>query len=247
MTYIEPVVTLLVVLLAAAFLRRRAPDWGRRAAGVAAAILFAWSWPPVVQILAGTLEGRYAEREAPLGDAEAIVVLAAGLRAPDAGRLPPELDESSYLRTRHAAWLYRNWKPAPVLVCGGPMGPRGRRVAAAGVMRSALIDGGVPAERIWVEGRSSNTYENAAYGAGILREKGVRRVALVTEAYHMLRAERCFRRQGIEVAPAPCGFYGASLPPEWEHFVPSPRAMVRNEKLLHEWAGLVAYWLAGRL
>jgi uncharacterized SAM-binding protein YcdF (DUF218 family) len=102
---------------------------------------------------------------------------------------------------------------------------------------------GVPPVNIWTEERSRSTFENAVYGARILREHGVRQIALVVEADSMLRAEKCFRKQGIGVTPAPCldretQFEAADLLPGW-------KATYRAEILLHEGLGLIWYWLRG--
>ena len=57
---------------------------------------------------------------------------------------------------------------------------------------------------IWTEERSRSTHENAVFGAEILRQHEIGRIALVIEARSMLRAESCFRKQGITVVAAPC-------------------------------------------
>jgi uncharacterized SAM-binding protein YcdF (DUF218 family) len=62
---------------------------------------------------------------------------------------------------------------------------------------------GVPPSKIWTEEQSRSTYENALYSAKLLHGSGIHRIALVMEADSMLRAELCFRKQGLEVTPAP--------------------------------------------
>ncbi len=58
----------------------------------------------------------------------------------------------------------------------------------------------------------------------------------------MLRAQKSFEKQGISVMPAPCCF----LPVyafDRNDFLPGARAINWNERLVHEWAGLMWYWL----
>jgi len=110
-------------------------------------------------------------------------------------------------------------------------------------MRCVLEKGGVPAERVWTEERSTSTHENAAFTAELLAKKGIRRIALVTEAYHMLRAERCFRQQGLDVVPAPCRFEG--LEGTGGAILPEADAIHWNNLVLHEWVGLLWYRLRG--
>ena len=50
------------------------------------------------------------------------------------------------------------------------------------VMKRLLEQEGVPSDRIWVEPRSRNTHESAIYGADVLKQHGIARVALVIEA-----------------------------------------------------------------
>jgi len=61
-------------------------------------------------------------------------------------------------------------------------------------MRRVLAGEGVPLPMIWTEEKSRSTYENAVYGWKFFTP-GIRKVVLVTEAYHMPRAERCFRKR----------------------------------------------------
>jgi hypothetical protein len=49
-------------------------------------------------------------------------------------------------------------------------------------------------------------------------------------AYHMLRAESCFRKQvGLEVLLAPCAFRTATFGEEIEDWVPNTSAIRKNE------------------
>ncbi len=89
-----------------------------------------------------------------------------------------------------------------------------------------------------------STYENALYGAEVLRAHGISRIVLVTGASHMPRAERCFRKQGLAVVPSPCCF--TVLLRKAGTFVPNAYGLGENENTLHESVGLLAYWLQGR-
>jgi uncharacterized SAM-binding protein YcdF (DUF218 family) len=111
-------------------------------------------------------------------------------------------------------------------------------------MANVLEEAGVPASMIWQEDNSSSTYENALFSARILRQKGIHRIALVTEAYHMFRARKCFEKQGLAVVPAACCFrsdVGWSI----ETLLPSSQAIEWNGDVVHESAGLLWYYLRG--
>lgn len=78
-------------------------------------------------------------------------------------------------------------------------------------MRALAIGLGVPAERIVLENRAKNTFENAVYSGRIFRDRGWRRLAVVTDAFHMRRALFVFRRLGLPVVGDPVpGRYGLS-------------------------------------
>ena len=72
---------------------------------------------------------------------------------------------------------------------------------------------------------------------------GVRRIALVTHAWHMPRAVQAFERAGLQVVPAPTGFtrpqQRALL--EW---LPSGSGLQSSREILREWLGMR---IAGRI
>jgi uncharacterized SAM-binding protein YcdF (DUF218 family) len=233
---------ILLLLLAGALARRR---W--RLAAVAAAGLYVWAWSPFATLMAGSLERKFSKTELPQGDADAIVVLSGNFYPPDAVQSEMLPGYGTYLRCRHAALLYRKWKAAPVVVTAGPLRAFGKTYDTSAVMRRELESAGVPAERIWSEGESHSTHENAANTARLLAPKGIRRIALVTEAFHMRRAARAFEKQGLEVVAAPCCFRSARFEGTWREYVlPHPGSIVSNEECLHEWIGLAWYAVTGR-
>ena len=95
----------------------------------------------------------------------------------------------------------------------------------------------------WQETRSRTTAENAVMSAAILKEAGVSRIVLVTQAFHMPRAVRLFRSAGLEVIPAPTDFKtddDASI--GFGSLIPRASAMQNSYYALHEWLGIA--WLA---
>ena len=155
------------------------------------------------------------------------------------------LGRETYVRCLYAAQLSRQWPAVPIVVTGGSLETWLPPYAVA--MRDELVRRGVAPERIVVEGQSHSTYENAVNTAALLRQRNVKKVALVTSASHMRRAEAAFRRQGVVVAPAACAFYSIFTiePPDlvW----PSPTAIAWNDSLIHEILGLAWYRIKGRI
>lgn len=240
MTYIQPLMLLFLVLALTGLLRlRQCKGWKLPIVGVAGLLFL--SCPAMDWLLSRPLEARYPIRPFPPAPAQAIVVLSSAVSPPTYERPYALPDKETFRRCAFAAWLHTHWQQVPVLACGGP-GAKGEP-AVSSTMRQLLQQAGVPEAMIWTDERSRSTHENAVYGAEILRQHGIARVALVTEARSMLRAASSFRKQGITVVPAPCEFREFESP--LDELIPSWKAISSNEETLHEVAGLAWYWLRG--
>lgn len=167
----------------------------------------------------------------------AIVVLGGGL-----GRDSPEyggdtVNAPTLERLRYAAWLHRR-TGLPILVSGGR--PLDSRLSEADTMRDSLAaDFNAPPS--WVEGDSLNTRENAERTRALLAADSIRRVYLVTHAWHMPRARRAFEAAGLEVVAAPTGF--TSITPSPLAWVPSGQALRSTHVAMREWLGQAWYRL----
>jgi uncharacterized SAM-binding protein YcdF (DUF218 family) len=204
--------------------------------------------PLLGRLAIGSLEWAYPPRTRRPPQVEAIVVLGGYLRPPDAeyGRFEPELWWDSRDRCRLAAHYYHDGPPCWLVVTGGQENTEsGPSLAQA--MKDFLVQRKVAGEDVIVEDRSRSTYENAVNTAPLLKDRGVHRIALVTDATHLLRAERCFRAQGFEVVP--CGAFYSVRRMEWSlsAFLPSPGAVGDLKRASHEWLGLLWYHIKGRI
>jgi len=94
----------------------------------------------------------------------------------------------------------------------------------------------------WIEDTSENTAQNAAHAAAMLREAGIDRVLLVTDAIHMSRAMQMFSKTGLTVMPAATEFRSRK-PLSVADFIPSAGALQTSHYALHEWIGMVWYRL----
>ncbi|MGZ6124244.1 MAG: YdcF family protein [Myxococcales bacterium] len=109
---------------------------------------------------------------------------------------------------------------ALVVVSGGRV--RGRP-AEAPAMRNWLVAEGLDPARIIVEPEARSTSENARHCAALIARRGFRRVTLVTERYHMLRARfllvRALTGQGprieLRMSAAPDGLDWIQLAVRW--------------------------------
>jgi uncharacterized SAM-binding protein YcdF (DUF218 family) len=143
-------------------------------------------------------------------------------------------------RVRYGAFLHKRTQ-LPVLVSGGRYNTE--RLSLARQMQQTLTrEFGVPVR--WVEERSYDTHDNAVLSAEMLRRDGVTRVFLVTHSWHMRRAMAAFRATGLEAIPAPTRFI---RPPTGivEDFIPNASSLRGSYYALHEWLGLLYYYVAG--
>ena len=114
------------------------------------------------------------------------------------------------------------------------------------VVQMFFQEQGLDPASLMVEEKSRNTHENAAFSKAIVRPRPGERWVLITAAFHMPRALGVFRKEGWDVIPYPVAY--RTLPElKWEA---SPDPVGQFEKLeiaLHEWIGLAAYELTGRI
>jgi uncharacterized SAM-binding protein YcdF (DUF218 family) len=187
-------------------------------------------WVLATPIVADSLL-RWAERypalaPAQVGDAQAIVILAGGVRvnAPEYGTSAP--GATSLERLVYGARLARRTH-LPVLISGS-------RLEAASMSEFLQQDLGVTAT--WIENRSRDTHQNAQFSAVILAQAGVHKVLLVTSAAHMARSVVEFNQAGIDTIPAPAAMW-TRRDSGVLGFVPNVDALMRSQRALYEGMG----------
>lgn len=191
----------------------------------------ALSLPVVGNALLARLETLPPLRPEQLKDIDAIVILGNGTYydAPEFGG--DTVGTATLERLRYGARLARDsWRP--VLVSGGA--PFGGTPEAESMKRAMALDFGIDVR--WVEVGSGDTAQNARESARILLRENMRRIALVSHAWHLPRAVPLFAAEGLEVTPAPTAFTTAS-PSEVENWLPSANALRKSQLALHEMLG----------
>ncbi len=209
-------------------------------AGGGLALLYLFSTPIVAQGLLSMLQTEPVIPPMALDEqgAQAIVVLGAGRRE-DAAEYAIDTPNSLALeRLRYAAWIARR-TDLPVLVSGG-LARDGRSPEAMLMMEVMEAEYGVPIR--WVESDSRTTFENARYSSQILQSSQIKRVFLVSHAWHMPRAVWSFENFGMEVVPAPTVFE------QWgdgglivQDLLPNARALQKTAYAFHEYLGNLWY------
>ena len=99
----------------------------------------------------------------------------------------------------------------------------------------------------WRETQSRDTADNARMSKQILNAAGIQRIVLVTQAFHMPRAQRMFEAVGFTVLPAPTDFKSRNdnrlTAADW---LPQAKALHNTYYALHEWLGIAWFEMTRR-
>ena len=200
-------------------------------------LLYALCISPVSNALIQPLESVYAPFVYTKDlDAQAIVVLSGGAREPSVPGLLPEPNDYSLERLVYGVALSRKLR-LPLLLVGGS-GDSGRpQLLEAEAMARTAISIGVPVKDIVVENSVRNTHESAKAVKRLLNKS---RIILVTSAAHMKRSVAMFKKEGVDIVPAPTGYRtdrhaltGYSFIPRIENLSTSSLAL--SEYLSYRW------------
>ncbi len=206
-------------------------------------LLYFFSSFPVSQKLISNLELEYPPvKMETLSKVDAIVVLG-GMMNPLSFYEKPEL-LSSADRLTDAFILWKEKKSDYILFTGGSGVLFQEDAIEANQAVEILKSFGIPKNKIILESKSKNTHENALYVLEILKEKGWKKIILITSAFHMKRAYLCFQKLGIEVQIYPTDYRTLKKQVNWDTMVPSVGALETSTIAIKEWIGLVMYaWL----
>ena len=206
-----------------------------------AVFLYLFSIQPVSNLLLSPLQ-----KACPLPSAvsvakfkpDAIAVLGSGAYNKNT------LDGDSLNRLYAGFKLYKRYK-IPVIVSGGYAAST---VSVAEAMRNILLEIGVPKSYVITEDESNDTYHNARYVLRICGRRGLKRIILVTSAYHMPRAMFLFNevKGGMKIIPYPTDFktdkhyniYG---------YIPQLGNLIISEEAMHEYIGYFYYYIKERI
>lgn len=243
--FLFPYPLFMVLALLAAWKMKR--GWFRRAFVLVWTVLAATSSYAVAAPLVRSLESRYSPmRIADAPQADAIVVLSGMVTplVPSAGE--PEFSDAVD-RIIAGRSLFRAGKAPLVIVTGGSglLSQAGEPEAVT--LRRWLIAEQIPGTAVIEESASRNTAENAAETAKIAQARGIRRIILVTSAFHMLRSQMCFEKAGFEVIPFAVDYKIPESFPGLEAAIPHPAGVVLSGIALKEYAGIAAYRWKGYL
>ncbi|WP_205341187.1 YdcF family protein [Denitrificimonas caeni] len=239
-----PPSSLLLLLLCAFFLRKRWPKLALASFIISISTFYIISLPITVEYAARALETEaalpYQQWSTLQQHADAIVVLGGGREVNDPAWQSDQPSLMAMQRLRYAARLAKA-SQLPVLLSGGLH--YGHPPSEAQIMADSLQQDFAVTAR-WLEGESRTTWENAQYTAQMLQAEGIKRVVLVTDAWHMPRSRWSYEQFGFEVVSAPVGFLSGANERPLNGWMPESKAMWHNTALLNEAIGALLYRLS---
>lgn len=220
----------------------RGRTFGKWVLGFALLMLYLFSTPFISNALINYLSTHYKPLDRPLlahyKDVQAIIILGGGRRR---GALEygaqDDVSAATLERIRYGAYLHRQTR-LPILVSGGSH-VKGQVPEA--LLMAESLERDFAAKAKWQEGKSKNTAQNASYSFQMLGLKKITKIFLVTDAWHLKRAVKAFRKAGFYVIPAPMGY--GKLGGENAGilgFLPRTQALVATSLAFHEILG--GFW-----
>lgn len=221
---------------------------GRRLALGGLALLALLGIMPVGNMLIHPLEQRAASFPMPMpGDNFAGILILGGFEDGWVSTTRPGLSVNEAAeRLTEGLRLARIYPDAKIVFTGGSGAFLRAGVDAATPVARWLVDVGVAPERILLEAKSRNTYENAIFTRDILKQKAGERWLLVTSAFHIPRSVSIFRKAGFDITAHPVDYRTRDAGDMLRLFESYPDGLKRVDMAAREWVGLLVYWVTGR-
>jgi uncharacterized SAM-binding protein YcdF (DUF218 family) len=210
--------------------------WGRRFATAGALLLLVAGLSPLGNALILPLEDRFPRANLDAGPGPTGFIVLGG--------------PSMTMRAVAAVALSRRFPDAKIVFTGGDAGIFYKSANEASYFASLLTAMGVPPDRLILEDKSRDTFENAAFLKAELGNHGLlgpgARWLLITSAYHMPRAMGVFRKAEFTVEPWPVDYRTRGGVDFTRPLDRVSEGLQRVDIATHEWVGLLAYWITGR-
>jgi uncharacterized SAM-binding protein YcdF (DUF218 family) len=224
----------LIGILGLLLLPTRVARAGQQLAFLSLIVLAILGFSPVGNALIIPLEDRFPPWDAARGAPDGIIVLGGAIGGL-AGGNEVALNEAAE-RLTVVPELAHRYPNARILFSG-----------TEAKFAVQLLEGlGMARAHFMLEDRSRNTVENALFSKEIVLPKPGERWLLVTSACHMPRAVGVFRKAGFPVEAYPVDWRTRGAEDALRPFATVADGLQRTDTAVHEWVGLVVYWLAGR-
>jgi uncharacterized SAM-binding protein YcdF (DUF218 family) len=241
------IICITFAVAAIAWARRSHKRAGRLLVGGLLALV-ACGLTPLSDLLLMPLENRLTRPDLDRGNPIAGVIILGGVQDPQSEptRELAGLSDSAE-RITEAVALARQFPNSRVVFTGGTgAAVLGNELPESVGMGRLLRALGVAKDRITLEARSRDTYENALYTRQLVNPGINERWLLITSAWHMPRAIGCFRKVGFPVEPWPVDYRtGNHVLARFHSSI--PKGLHQTDIAIKEYLGLVVYYLTGRI
>ncbi len=238
---LDPVWWALVLLVVSLVFTGRSPRLSR--AGMAGALLFIAvpSTPVTAEWLWSHLEANASNSFRPEVSYD-VVVLLGGVVQPSGSVTGSPAYGDSVERLTTVFDLLRTGKAQQAILSGGYLSAQ--LPAEAQLLKEQLVSWGIDEKRLVLEERSRNTHDNATGSAALIRSHHFSSVLLVTSAFHMQRAQGCFKAEGLSFDTLPVD-YRLRNPSHDASWLPRAEYLGQTTAALRELAGRAVYQLLG--
>jgi uncharacterized SAM-binding protein YcdF (DUF218 family) len=195
---LSPLTWSLLLGVAGFVLRRRRARLASWLRGLGLAVLYVFSTEPVANGLQVWVEAAAVSTYRPDVTYDAVIVLGGAVDSSAIERSGMPEYNPAVERVLQAFELLREGHARQVLLTAGSLDKRPEAILEADVLSKQLQAWGIPPERIVAERNSQNTRENAVESERIIREKGWKRLVMITSAAHMPRAQATFAAVGLK-------------------------------------------------
>jgi uncharacterized SAM-binding protein YcdF (DUF218 family) len=242
-----PITLLTAGALLGAWLVPRGAGFPRRLAlGCAGALLLA-SVAPVGALMIAPLEDRFPQPPPDMPAPYGIIILGGAIDDEISAARGQTVFADGGPRLTEAAILARRYPEARLVYTGGSASLVDSYSTEALEGRKLLVALGVDPARIAIEDKSRNTDENARFTAALTHPKPAELWLIVTSAYHMPRAMALFAKVGFSVRAFPVDYRTFGDGRDWRLNLDPARGLALFDLAVHEWIGLAAYRLSGRI
>ena len=249
-----PIVWVLLLLLTGLSLLREVRKQSRFKLGwyllvIGFSILFFLSLKPVSNFLVYPLEYQYQFPSSELlSNIDMIVILGGGV-IPALGQHKDlknaQASGATYSRLFNGVRIFKNSNAKMLMLSGA--GEVSGSESNAEVMKRLAMELGIPEDKIITEVNSRNTYEHAIWFKKIFPNIENMKIGIVTSALHMPRTVQAFKNKISQdaIIPIPVDYIYSPLQYTIEIFIPSINTFVKSSYAIHEWIGIIWYYLRG--
>ncbi len=236
---VMPLSLILILMLLSLIFHKTKPRLSFKFLLISFLLLFISAMPPISNTFMTAIEDNFEPFTRSDSPVDYIVVLGGWHQDNAALPITSQLNVNSLQRVVEALRIAKIHPEAKIITSGFSAG---NDISNAEAVKQSLVLLGVPASRIITENFPKDTQEEAVLISQ--RVQGFS-VVLITNADHMLRSVKYFKTQGINVIPAPTGYWVKN--PEsnknWSYYLPNSKKLQQTTIAWYETLGLFVQWL----